>query len=240
MSANSGYGQFCPVAKAAEVVTTRWTPLVLRELILGSTRFNEIHRGVPTMSRALLSQRLKELEQVGVIARVLPEGRKSAEYHLTKMGQELKPIIVALGVWGQRWVESAVASNDWDAGALMWDVRRRIDVSALPETRTVIHFDYEDAPKELSAWWVVVDNGEVDLCQSDPGFDVDLFVVSDVRTMARVWIGKQSLTGAIDDEAIFVTGDRQLRTSITSWLLLAKVTEAAQQYERLFAEEGLT
>jgi DNA-binding HxlR family transcriptional regulator len=134
-----------------DVVAGPWAPLILRGLILGNRQFNEIHRGVPLLSGALLSQRLKEFEQAGVITRIPVPGRKLSEYNLTKMGEELKPIIVALGVWGQRWVESAINSNDWDAGAPMWDVRRRIDISALPDHRSVIHFGYGDAPTGLRA-----------------------------------------------------------------------------------------
>ena len=221
------YGQFCPVAKASEVITTRWTPLVLREMILGSTRFNDIHRGVPLMNRALLSRRLKELQQLGVIDRVPTPDGKVVEYRLSSMGEELKPIIVALGLWGQKWLESAIDSNDWDAGALMWDVRRRIDVSALPAGRTVISFEYEDAPKELKLWWLVVEDGQADLCQSDPGFDVDLWVMSTVVTMASVWIGKQTLARAIDDDRIYLAGDEKLQKTMSSWFALALLTEYA-------------
>ena len=225
------YGQFCPVAKAAEVVTTRWTPLILRELISGSSRFNEIHRGVPLISRALLSKRLKELRAAGVIERRQPEGAQASEYRLTSAGEELRPIIVALGVWGQRWVESALESQDWDAGVLMWDMRRRIDTSVLPEGRTVMQFEYPDAPAELRRWWLVVEGGEVDLCQSEPGFEVDLHVTTSVPVMANVWIGRTSLARALDDEDIVLFGDAELRKSIGRWLMLAKVIQAVKRFE---------
>ena len=228
MSRDGGYGQFCPVAKAAEIITTRWTPLVLREFVSGSRRFNEIHRGVPLMSRALLSQRLKDLERAGVIERVTPTGARTAEYQLTQCGEELKPIIVALGVWGLRWVESALDGEDWDAGVLMWDVRRRVDPVAIPDRRTVIQFDYADAKPEMRVWWVVVEDGEVDLCQSDPGYDVDLYIATDVPTMARVWMGKESLAGALESDRIVLTGDARLRKTIAQWLRLARVAEAAR------------
>lgn len=225
------YGQFCPVAKAAEIITTRWTPLILRELISGSSRFNEIHRGVPLISRALLSKRLKELQAAGVIERFRPESSQSSEYRLTQAGEEMRPIIVALGVWGQRWVESALESQDWDAGVLMWDMRRRIDTGALPEGRTVLQFEYADAPAELRRWWLVADGGEVDLCQSDPGYEVDLFVTTRVPVMANVWIGRTSLARALDDEEIVLFGDERLRKTISRWLMLAKVVQAVKQFE---------
>lgn len=231
MGKGSEYGQFCPVAKASEILTTRWTPLILRELIAGSSRFNEIHRGVPLMSRALLSQRLRELQAAGVIERHQTNGPQSVEYRLTASGEELRPIIVALSVWGQRWVESALDSQDWDAGVLMWDMRRRIDTSLLPGPRTVLQFEYIDAPEELRKWWIVIEGDEVDLCQSDPGYDVDLFATTSVRVMAKVWIGKISLARALDDGDITLFGDSGLRRSIGRWLMLAKVIRAVEQFE---------
>jgi DNA-binding HxlR family transcriptional regulator len=224
----SSYGQFCPVAKAAEIITTRWTPLVLRELLCGARHFNEIRRGVPLMSPTLLSRRLKELEAAGVVSRIGQGGaRSNTEYDLTEAGEELRPIIVALGVWGQRRVESAADSSDWDAGVLMWDMRREVDPDALPKGRTVVQFEYLDAPKELRLWWLVVEEGEVDLCQSDPGHEPDLFVTTKVRTMARVWIGKDSLARAMAADDIEVIGTAALRASINAWLKLAIVARVA-------------
>lgn len=226
------YGQFCPVAKASEIITTRWTPLVLRELICGARHFNEIRRGVPLMSPSLLSKRLKELEAAGVVNRIGEGGaRTNTEYRLTDAGEELRPVIVALGIWGQRHVESAIDSNDWDAGALMWDMRREIDIGAMPAGRNVIQFEYADAPKEARLWWLVIENGEVDLCQSDPGYEPDLFVTTDVRTMARVWIGKDSLAEAIEDDRIEVIGAAALRKTITSWLKLAVIAQVVRQQD---------
>lgn len=229
------YSQFCPVAKASEIITTRWTPLVLRELILGSRYFNDIHRGVPLMSRTLLSTRLKELEKIGVIERTASKNRKSWEYNLTGMGNELTPIIIALGVWGQKWVESSIDSGDWDAGVLMWDIRRRINVNYLPETRTVIQFVFGDAPKEMRYWWIVIENGEADLCQRDPGFEINLIVASDIPDLARVWIGQQRLSQAIDQGVVNLIGEQKLRKTIFSWFPLAKVNEAAGEMRRLIA-----
>jgi len=220
------YGQFCPVAKASEIVTTRWTPLILREMISGSTHFNEIHRGVPLMSRGLLSKRLKDLEGWGVITKKVGDDPQSTEYLLTEAGHQLTPIIMALGHWGRRWVESALEGGDWDAGVLMWDMKRRIDHTALPDGRTVLHFDFADATAEMRVWWVVVDGSGTDLCQADPGFDVNLYINTDVHTMAEVWIGKRPLKAAIGDGKIQLTGDRVLRDTIDRWLMLALVARA--------------
>lgn len=221
----ASYGQFCPVAKAAEIITTRWTPLILREMISGSSRFNEIHRGVPLMSRTLLSRRLRELESAGVIRKT---GSASPEYRLTEMGEELRPIIVALGAWGLKWVESAYDGDEWDAGVLMWDIRRRIDVGLLSERRVVLRFEFDDAPAEMRLWWLVVENRSADLCQKHPGHDVDLYIGTSVRKLARVWIGRESLASAIEAEEIELIGDRDLIRSMKRWFRLAVVAEATR------------
>lgn len=229
MTGGIKYGQFCPVAKASEVITTRWTPLILRELISGSCRFNDIHRGVPLMPRALLSKRLKALQDAGVVEHRRQDGSRTPVYRLTRAGEDLRPIIIALGVWGQQWVESALEGQDWDAGVLMWDMRRRIDTAALPGGRTVLQFEYSDAPAELRRWWLVAEQGEVDLCQSDPGFEVDLYVTTTVPVMAKVWIGQRSLARAVDEEEIVLLGDAGLRRTIGRWLKLSAIAEAAKQ-----------
>uniref|UniRef100_UPI0025C42EC7 winged helix-turn-helix transcriptional regulator n=1 Tax=Aquisalimonas sp. TaxID=1872621 RepID=UPI0025C42EC7 len=213
MSGQQGYGQFCPVAKASEILTTRWTPLIMRELVSGSSGFNEIHRGVPLMSRALLSRRLRELMAAGVVVR-----DEHGRYRLTEAGGALGPIIIAMGIWGQQWVESAADGPDWDAGVLMWDMRRRIDTAALPAGRTVLQFDYSDAPTEMSRWWLLIEDDDIDLCQSDPGFDVDLYIASTVRVMGRVWIGQRPLAPAIDRGEIRVHGRVDLARSLPRWM----------------------
>lgn len=222
MARRGGYGQFCPVAKASEILTARWTPLILRELVSGSQRFNEIHRGVPLMSRALLVQRLRELTAAGVLCH-----DQHGTYQLTEAGEALRPIIIAMGVWGRQWLESAADGPDWDAGLLMWDMRRRIDTSALPPGRTVLQFDYSDAPTEMRCWWLLIQDDEVDLCQSDPGFEVDLYVTSTVRQMGRVWIGQRSLAAALKHEEIRVHGRVELERSMPQWLMLSVVAAEA-------------
>lgn len=222
MTRRDGYGQFCPVAKASEILTTRWTPLILREVVCGSSRFNEIHRGVPLMSRALLSRRLREL----IAADVLRQDQEGA-YQLTEAGAALRPIIIAMGVWGRHWLESAADGPDWDAGLLMWDMRRRIDTDALPPGRTVLQFDYSDAPTEMRCWWLLIQDDEVDLCQSDPGFEVDLYIASTVRQMGRVWIGQRALAAALKHKEIRVHGRLDLERSMPRWFMLSVVAREA-------------
>jgi len=214
-----GYGQFCPVAKASEIFGERWTPLIIRELMAGSHRFNEIRRGNPLMSPSLLSQRLKYLESVDVIERrASGDGSDTAEYYLTPAGEELVPIIMKLGNWGMRWAKSRLTSEDYDPALLMWDMRRRIDGSRFPEDRTVVSFEFYDAPAKSRFWFLVVDRGEVDMCLKNPGYDIDLQLRTRIRVMAEIWMGRQNLKQQVKDGGLQVTGSPALKRSLDSWL----------------------
>jgi DNA-binding HxlR family transcriptional regulator len=217
------YRQFCPVAMSAEILCTRWTVVLLRELIAGSTRFNDLRRGVPRMSPALLSQRLKELEAAGVISRIALSGEPGIfEYRLTVAGRELRPLIEAFGIWGQRWVEAEPSLEHLDVGLLMWDMRRNLDPTPLPERRVVIHFRYGELSSAQRHWWLIVDpESGVDLCSVDPGFDVDLYVATDLRTMTAIWRGLGNVRDACAAERMLLTGDRQLARDMQSWLGLS-------------------
>jgi len=210
------YGQFCSIAKALEVIGERWTALILRELICGSSRFSEIHRGIPRISPSLLTKRLTDLERAGVIKRT----ENTSGYELTEAGWELKPMVETLGVWGQRWVRGQLSDADLDPDLLMWDVRRRINVEAMPEARTCLCFEFTDAPENAALYWLVKSTEGVDLCVTDPRFDVDLYVTTDVRTMTEVWNGDIPISGAIDHGKIDLHGPNPLRKAFPSWLQL--------------------
>jgi DNA-binding HxlR family transcriptional regulator len=214
-----GYGQYCPVAKGAEVFAERWTPLILRELLLGSSHFSEMHRGVPLMSRSLLSLRLKQLEGIGVVERA--KGRHGSEYHLTPAGREFGPMIRALGEWGQRWFRSKFDANEVDVGLLMWDMRRCVSVEAFPSRRISVQFDFTDQPAPKRRWWFVSDGNEVDLCPTDPGFEVGLYVATNLRTMTRVFMGDLSLKAAISAGHIELDGPSELCRCFERWLGLS-------------------
>lgn len=215
-----GYGQFCPVAKASEIFGERWTPLVIRELMCGSTHFNDIRRGVPLMSPSLLVTRLRRLEEAGIVERIVDDSGKNVEYHLTRSGEELQPIVQMLGMWGARWVESTfTGDDDLDAGLLMWDIRRTMDASHLPgDRRLVIKFRFADAPKAKSLWWLVTEDGDPQLCLTDPGHEIDMLVDTDVRSLARVWIGEDDLRSALRSGAIKAQGDPRLVETLPDWL----------------------
>ena len=214
-----GYGQYCPVAKGAEVFAERWTPLVLRELLLGSSHFSDLHRGVPLMSRSLLSLRLKQLEGIGVVER--RQGRLGSEYNLTQAGREFGPIVRALGEWGQRWFHPKFDTNELDVGLLMWDMRRCVNVDAFPSGHISVQFDFTDLPESKRRWWLVSDGEEIDLCPTDPGFEVGLYVATNLQTMTRVFMGDLSLKAAIRAGSIELDGPRELRQRFERWLGLS-------------------
>jgi DNA-binding HxlR family transcriptional regulator len=211
------YGQFCPVARAAEVFGERWTPLVVRELLCGSTRFNDVRRGVPRISTTLLAQRLRKLQQIGVIERVRTAG--GAEYRLTAAGEGLRPIVMALGHWGSRWMGSGLKRNQLDAGLLMWDIRRGARRELFPaERRIVVQFRLTDARQGERVWWLIVENGEVDLCRDDPGFEVTLIIESTVRALTAIWNGEVLPEQAVGRREVRVLGAVRDARNVWRWL----------------------
>jgi DNA-binding HxlR family transcriptional regulator len=229
--AERGYGQFCPVAMAAELLGARWTVLLLRELLAGSTRFNELRRGLPRMSPALLAQRLRELEAAGIVQRDALRGEGGAQgYRLTAAGLELKPLVEAFGCWGQRWISAELSLADLDAQLLMWDMRRNLVLDPLPAGRHVIQFLYPERPVKERSWWLLVEtSGQTDLCSIDPGFDVDLYVSTDLRTMTAIWMGLETVREARARDALFLTGDERLAADMQQWLGLSPFATIAKQ-----------
>lgn len=216
------YKQFCPVAMAAEILCTRWTVVLLRELLAGSTRFNELRRGVPRMSPALLSQRLKELEAADIVTRKAGSERGAFEYQLTAGGRELGSIVAAFGVWGQRRIASHLSLQHLDAQLLMWDMRRNLNTTPMPKKRSVVQFAYPELSPTQRSWWLIVDPEEhVDLCSIDPGFDVDLYVSVDLRSMTAIWMGLDTVRCAIEDRRMMLTGNRELAAAMQAWLGLS-------------------
>jgi DNA-binding HxlR family transcriptional regulator len=221
------YGQFCPVSKAAEVLCERWTPLIVRELLVGSSRFNEIRRGLPNCSTALLSQRLKSLERAGVIEHL--DGEGGATYQLTPAGWELFPLIQGLGEWGQRWARSEYQEDDLDPGLLLWDVRRYLSPS-LARERVVVLFQFPTAPARRRRYWVVAEGDQVDLCLTDPGWPVDATIDADLRALTQVWMGDITFRSALRTSQITIDAPTALARRIPGWFgqhpVLAQVPAA--------------
>jgi len=211
-----GYNQFCPVAKGAEIFNERWTPLIIREMMCGSRRFNDLKRGNPMMSPSLLSQRLKFLEQAGVVEKKIGKG-ESAEYSLTESGRDLGEVVTRLGLWGLKWARSRLTKDDYDPQLLMWDIRRRIDTSTFPAERVVMSFMFRDMPAIRRAYWLIVDDGEVDLCIKFPGFDVDLAFITTSKTMADIWMGHTTIRKEIRNGNLSLEGGKALKKNIDDW-----------------------
>ena len=216
------YGQFCPVAKATEIVGDKWTVLILRELLLGSTKFSELQRGLSRISPTLLSKRLKMLEQRGLLIKKSPPGQRSAEYQLTPCGRELQPLIEHLAVWGMRWARGQMSDDELDVEFLMWDLQRRLKTDHLPGGETVLCFNFDELDKHKT-WWMVTSGGAVDLCTENPGREVDLYINTSVRTLVEVWHGDISLAQARREERLRVHGQAGLARSMKEWLGISPV-----------------
>ena len=220
------YGQFCPVAKATEIIGEKWTMLILRELLLGTSRFSDFQRAISRMSPTILSRRLKQLEENGIVIRKRVSGQDSYEYHLTPAGKELDPVIEQTAIWGMRWARSQLSDEELDVDLLMWDIRRRILTDYLPGGETVLCFSFADVPdssgtNNAMSCWLIIHDGEVDLCDRDPGKDVDLYISSKIRDMVEVWEGDRDLKTALREEPLSVVGDRRLIRSMPDWFGLS-------------------
>lgn len=212
------YGQFCPVAKAMELLDERWTLLIVRELMAGSQHFNALRRGVPRMSPALLVKRLATLVRAGVVER--NEDGNRVTYRLTPAGRELEPIVEAIGQWGLRWIPE-LGEVELDPHLLLWDMHRRVDLAAVPDGRTTVAFIFGDVPAHQRDWWLIITPPEVDVCNDDPGYDVRLTVRTSLRTMVRVWRGDVGLSHVLRSGDLVLDGDYTARRAFPHWLLLS-------------------
>ncbi len=214
----SSYRQFCPVAKAMELLDERWTMLVIRELVTGSEHFNELRRGVPRMSPTLLSRRLAALVRAGIVER-RADGNE-VRYLLTPAGRELEPVVRALGAWGTRWI-GEIGDQDLDPKLLLWDMHRNIDHSAVPEGRSVVRFSFTDVPVQLRDWWLVITSDDADVCDFDPGHPVVVTVTASLRRMVEVWRGDVQWASAVRAGDLRVEGAERLRRALPRWFTLS-------------------
>jgi DNA-binding HxlR family transcriptional regulator len=215
-----GYGQFCPIAKAAEILGERWMALVLRELMYGSSRFNEIARGLPLISRGLLSTRLQQLVEAEIARRT-----ESGDYVLTPAGEALRPIIEGMGLWALHWGQASLSDRDLDDRLLMWAMRRYLRVPpGFRDRRIVLRFDFFGLPPAARvakrSWWLVVEQGDLEVCIKDPGYETGLTMSADLRTFMEVLLGQRPYAEALRDGGIRLSGDKELARSLPDWLPL--------------------
>lgn len=222
MGEGDGYGQYCPIALTAEILARRWTPLVVRALVLGATRFNDIHASVPRMSSALLSRRLGELEHAGILTRETV-GERGVRYRLTPAGEELFPVLEEMGFWARKWLRREVTREEnLDPDLLMWEVRRGALASDRSgRARRVARFQLSGVPVARRFYWVVMEPGDVDVCAKDPGFEVDLYVSAHVRDLVEIWLGYASIEAARADGRLVLDGPREEITALPDWFRLS-------------------
>lgn len=232
-----GYGQYCPLSLAAEVLCQRWTLLVISRIHAGCTRFNAIHRGLPQMSPSLLSRRLDELERYGIVTTRPVNGGAWKEYGLTEAGEALRPLVGTMAVWGQQWARD-MELDDLDPAFLVWSMHTALNTELLPPGRTVIGFHFSEAPPDARHFWLVCEDGDVEMCLKDPGHEVDLKVRSELRVFIEAWRGFRDLRDEIRAQRILVIGPRRLRERFPDWLQLHAL--AGVERLREGRERGLT
>lgn len=218
------YGQFCPIAKATEIIGEKWTLLIIRELLMGGSRFNELHRGLSLISPTILSKRLDSLTEHGLVLKKKIPGQKGHEYFPTDSCKELLPVIRSLGDWGMRWARSNLTEKDYDVELLMLYLKRSIVPEKLVGRETVVRFKFTDI-EEYPDWWLVIKGEELDLCVSDPGKDVDIYFTSSVKTMADIWMGDNTYKKAMGDDSLKIVGNENLTRNITSWMNISFFTD---------------
>jgi len=206
------YGQFCSVARALDLLGERWTLLVVRELLAGSTRFNEVRRGIPRISRTMLAARLRELQDAGVIVRAV--AADGPTYALTEAGWELATVVRELGTWGQRRLPRTLPAEELDADALVWDIRRRVRVEALPASPIVARLEL--APPRGATRFLLLRRSEVSVCGENPGFPEELRIRGSLRTLTAWWRGDISLARA-RSEGMVVDGRRAWVRAFPAW-----------------------
>ncbi len=219
------YAQYCPVAKATEILSDRWTLLIVREMLGGASGFNELQRGLPGISRSVLTDRMRALERAEVIERRTgPKGR-TLEYRLTPAGRDLQPVVQAIGEWGATWSFTDPRPDELDPDLLIVWMARHVDREQLPLDRTVVQFDFRNPKKR---YWMVLEPSEVSVCLQHPGFDIDLEVSVDTATLYRVYLGRAELGGAMKARKLAISGPGALKRGFTRWFTWSAFAPASR------------
>jgi DNA-binding HxlR family transcriptional regulator len=212
----SKYGQYCPVAKSLDILGDHWTLLIVRDMLTGTRHFNDLERGLPGISRALLASRLRQLQRAGVVEKhITGTGRQTTEYRLTEAGQDLREVIMALWGWGEKWAFGDPEPDELDPVLLMWWLHNRVDVAQLPERRVVAQFDFHGAA--TVSFWLVLTRADVTLCLTDPGYEVNLLVTADLATFYRLWGGRIGYYEALSIYGVSVEGLPGLTRVFPHW-----------------------
>jgi DNA-binding HxlR family transcriptional regulator len=210
------YGQYCPVAKAVEILGDRWTLLIVRDLLTGTRHFNDLERGLPGISRGLLAERLRRLQRMGVIEKLgWGNGRRRTEYRLTKAGQELQAVVDSLLIWGARWAFGKPEANELDPILLLWWILSRVCLERLPERRVVVQFDFRGAVHE--SYWLVLTREDVSVCLTHPGFELDVLVTADLATFFQVWLGRLDFSAALQEGLVKIDAIPSLAHAFPGW-----------------------
>jgi DNA-binding HxlR family transcriptional regulator len=215
----TGYGQYCPISRALDVLGERWTMMILRDMLTGTTRFNDLARGLPGLSRSLLSKRLRLLERAGIVERL------DGQYLLTESGRELEPIVFGIGEWGARWTFGDPDPDELDPELLLWWMHTRLDTTELPDRRVVLHVRFTD---HRPRYWFVVEDGEASVCLSDPGYEVDVTITSDVSSLYQVWLGHLSIKRAMRDGRVTFDGPSAIVRRMPRVLQLSPIAETVR------------
>ena len=210
----AGYGQYCPISRALDLLGERWSLLIVRDLLVGTSRFNDLARGLPGLSRSLLSRRLRQFERAGLVERA------GTQYLLTESGRELEPIVFGLGEWGARFTFGDPEAGELDAELLVWWMHTRLDTTGLPGRRQVFHVRFTD---DRRVFWIVIESGDPSVCRTDPGFEVDVTITSDVRSLYQVWLGRVPLKGAVRSGRVEFSGPSALTRRMPSVFRLSPV-----------------
>jgi DNA-binding HxlR family transcriptional regulator len=218
-SSRGGYGQYCPISRALDVLGDRWSLLILRDMLVGTTRFNDLARGLPGLSRSLLAKRLRQFERAGLVERV------GSEYLLTDAGQDLRPVVFGIGEWGAQWTFGEPDPEELDPELLVWWMHTRLDTSDFPGKRHVLHVRFTDDPH---LFWIVIEAGEPSVCLADPGYDVHVTITANLRALYQVWLGTVSLSDAIRSGGVTFDGPSALVRRMPTVLQLSAIAPAVR------------